>query len=413
MEQRTNPTSGDAHKTDANAMEAHPPYIPAVLSPPLEGAIEELADSVPDRNQRVAVLAVAMLAVAMMARKEDMEQVGLGSEHLTELFTQTQVVDMPGIPERMHDRGAIVQNLSGNMKVLHMLPQLAQDPAVFEQALTNTQDINAESSLGTLGHILAIKGSQEQLAVALRHGLDPTVLSPSGARMEDLAQMSDRPEMVASLRQASQVWEAERGVGPTPAPAAFKDSLDVALAQAQSAGLTREEALGAALLEAAHEGKIERMDHLFDKGASSNGRIRTALFDGEASLDDPEAQTTPLHLAAATSSMPREGFEHLSKRSPNVNEMVGGVTPLMNAGGMGSGQNVAILAAAGADLNVRNSDGLTAKSLARMSGNSEASEALEQAGRDVLRVRAQELNAEIAAKAPAPRTVSKDRGDSR
>lgn len=380
---------------------------PEPLSPALEAAVARLEPEIASRDTRLAVIALGGLA-----QPEKMEELGLGPEHLVEVFTKTHAVDHFYSSTDLLEGRTLVNTFMNQTRVLHVLPALTQDPGMFELALSNSRDINTPSPIGTLGHVLARKGTVEQLDIALRYGLDPTALSPTGARMADVAEAADRPEMAQAMREAARTWEQANGVAPH-ASTASTNPIDMAVADGATMGLTRAEVLAMGLIEAANNGKMGKMEELFAAGAETNSRIRLGLFDGKVSLEDPEAQTTALHIAAMVTTMPKDSLAALCERSPNINELVGDVTPLMNAAVLDTGRNVAVLVAAKADIHVRNSAGYTALSIAREAGNEEGVQVLEQSKRDALRERTQALAKEALSARTAPRQAPGDRGDSR
>lgn len=366
------------------------------FSPALETALSRMVPGVESREEAMSVVVVAGLA-----RPEALPEIGVGFEDVVDILTKSDTIDRPFSFVGDGSAGVLASNLSKNSRLLHLLPSLTQDTALFELAVAGSKDINASSVVGTLGHTLAHVGTIEQLNVALRYGLDPTALNPSGFTMADVAEREERPEMAAALRAARADWEAVHGAKEVVVPSA--NLLEDSLRQMETLGMTRSEALSTSLLDAANRGRFAQMDELFALGASTNAPVRMGLFNAQVPLDDPDAQTNTLLLAAMTPTMPPTSLAYLCAKSPNVNEMIGDMTPLMGAAAFGTKQHVTVLLAAKADPNVRNSLDETAIGMARSANNVGALEALEEGRRTSLRSRAQELAREsLAGRADAP-----------
>lgn len=351
----------DAARTRTTAFQDDPDSF----SPALRHAVERVEGAEVDTRAALATVAIAILNGRGPEISPD-----LSASDVVDVFARTDAVDAGIEPLVAQTSMSALGKAMGGMRFLHILPMLCQDKETFALALSGTSDVNALSRLGTLGHVIAQKGTLEHLSVALEAGLDPTVLGAQGETMENVARWDGRTEMADALAAAGERWrEARPDLASTmPSREGNTDMFAVVLARLEPLGMDEGQCKAFALAGAACEGRMDLVDGWLARGADPTLPLPAASL----SPDLAHTKTvTALHLLATNKDVDAGILDKICTHAGKVDVWTGSksATPLMMAAGVGASGAVQVFLAHKADPALKNEDGCSAMRFAREKGD--------------------------------------------
>jgi ankyrin repeat protein len=240
--------------------------------------------------------------------------------------------------------------------------------------------------------IAAAKADDREAALAaLAAGQDPNAAEADGSSALLYAVYNIDPELARALLDSGADPNRANDYGATPlmeAATAGQTELVRMLLDAGADPMTSNGEGMTALMAAARSGVVETARILIDAGADVNAREawgeQTALMWAAAQHHPDMIDLLVAAGADVNAQAPARNWERLVTTEPRIKEMLsGGLTPLLYAAREGCAECVRRLAAAGADLDLPDPDGVTPLLAALLNLRFDAAAALIEEGADV------------------------------
>jgi hypothetical protein len=225
------------------------------------------------------------------------------------------------------------------------------DTAAVRALLETGADVNARQADGSTAlHWAVYREDEDMTALLIRNGADVKAVNRNGATPLSLACITGSPFLVEALLNAGADPNERLSLGETALMMAARTGRveTIALLLDRGADVNAREALRGttALMWASAQGHSAAVQLLVDRGADLHSRSNPAPR-GRAPYVTPSKRRLP----AGTQSPPPAQTPQGQRPTPELDLVGGGLTPLIYAVRQDDLQSVAILIAAGADVN--------------------------------------------------------------